>query len=564
MAPDSVTEDGRDNLTYTFTRNNTLTDLYVFFKITETATLNTDYTVSGEPSFTNSNSSDGQYFTVAFNIDGPSTVRLTIDPRADLAMEENETVTLTLEGFGFSPSDFANILGYSIGTTTPVTGTILNDDVAGFTIAQTPGNNNNVANALLLSDNFTVSSNPTTTNLNYNLAARQTNSLVGPTNWVGNGNVQVGNPTAGIDAGNYLLVASSGTAALDRNFNGAIAQGGLKISFDLAINTTGQTADNWSSFNLGLSEANKNASVNASLSHFGILFRGNGSIQAFDGSNDITGAYNSWGGIGNNGTLHPFSIILTDPTDNNPFNGVGQTNIDVYRSNTLIYSYVKGNGGYSDNYLNFGASSVGGVDNFRIEKLEETLRLLEGVATDSYSVVLNRPPTANVTLALNGGTQLSTNLNTLTFTPSNWNVAQTVTVSAINDGIAEGAHQGSITTTVTSSDPNYNGMTIAPVVANIDVNTAPTALILIDQQPLITENTNITSAIKVADINIIDDGRGSNILRVVGSDANFFEISNNALYLKSNITFDYEVKNRYTVIMAIMLLAAVVAIVILR
>jgi VCBS repeat-containing protein len=537
----SATEDGTDTLTYTFTRSNTLTNIYVFFRITGTATLNTDYTVGGDPSFTNSNSSDPQDYNIAFNIGGPTTVSLTIDPRADLAIEGNETITLTLQDFGFPSS----IIGYSVGTTAPVTGTFIDDDVAGFTIAQTPGNSSGAANALLLSDSFTALNNPTTTNLNDNLAVRQTNSLVGLTNWVKNGNAQVGNPTAGIDGGNYLLVDASGTAALDRNFNGAIAQGGLKISFDLAINITGQSSSNWSSFNLGLSEANKNASVNASLPHFGILFRGNGGIQAFERSNDITGGYSSWGGVGNNGTLNSFSILLTDPTDNNPFNGVGQTNIDVYRSNTLVYSYIKGNGGYSDNYLNFGTSSVGGVDNLKIEKLEPTLRLVEGGATDSYSIVLNSPPTANVTFALNGGSQLNTNPNTLTFTPSDWNVAKTVTVSAINDSISEGFHQGTILANVTSSDPNYNGITVAPIVANIDANTPPTALILIDRQPLVTENTSI-SAIKVADINIIDDGIGSNLLTVTGSDASFFEIINNALYLKANTGFDYEVKNSYT------------------
>ncbi|MEJ6484640.1 Ig-like domain-containing protein [Nostoc punctiforme UO1] len=544
VSPGSVTEDGRNNLTYIFTRSNTGTSFYVYFRFAGTATFNTDYTVSGEPSFSNSNTSDRGIYSITFGTDGPSTAILNIAPRADLTIEGNETVVLTLEQFSVSPS----VSGYSVGTTTPVTGTLINDDVAGFTIAQTPGNSNDVANSLLLSDNFTAPSNPTTTNLNYNLTARQTGSLVGTTNWVGNGNVQVGNPTAGIDSGNYLLVASSGTAALDRNFNGSLAQEGLKIGFDLAPNATGNIDQSvWASFNLGLSATNKNALVNANVPHFGILFRGNGGIQAFDGSNDVTGAYSSWQGTGNNGTLHPFSILLTDPTDNNPFNGVGQTNIDVYSNGSLIYSYIKGNGGYSDNYLNFAGSAIAGVDNLKIEKLGNTLTLTEGGATDSYTVVLNRPPTANVTLTLNGGTQLSTNVNTLTFTPSNWNVAQTVTVSAINDNIAEGPHQGTITARVTSTDdPNYNGIAIAPVVANIDFNAAP-SIFLTNQQTSILENTVIASAIKVADIVIADDRLGTNILRLAGSDANFFEISNNALYLKANTNLDYEIKNSYNV-----------------
>ena len=205
------------------------------------------------------------------------------------------------------------------------------------------------------------------------------------------------------------------------------------------------------------------------MPHFGILFRGNGGIQAFDGNIDVTGFYGSWGSSSNNGTLKPFSVVVTDPTDNNPFDGVGQTNIDVYANNSLIYSYVKGNGGYSDNYVNFGGLSVVGVDNLAIEKAGETA-VTEGGATDTYSIVLNRPPTANVVITLNGGTQLSTNVSTLTFTPSNWNIAQNVTVSAINDSIGEGQHQGIITATVSSSDPNYNNLAVPAVPVSITDN----------------------------------------------------------------------------------------------
>ncbi len=99
-----------------------------------------------------------------------------------------------------------------------------------------------------------------------------------------------------------------------------------------------------------------------------IVFKGNGGIQAFDGSTDITGSYSNWGGTGNN-RYSSFSVQLTDPTDNNPFDGVGQTNIDVYANNSLIYHYVKGNGGYSQNYLNFSSSLISGVDNLVVRKI---------------------------------------------------------------------------------------------------------------------------------------------------------------------------------------------------
>ncbi|MFN6565565.1 MAG: beta strand repeat-containing protein [Nostoc sp. ChiSLP01] len=264
----------------------------------------------------------------------------------------------------------------------------------------------------LLSDSFTTIANPNTSNLNYELATRQTGTLK-TTNWVSTINAQLGNTAVGIDSGKFLLVADRGTAALDRNFNGAISKGGLKINFSLAPNPT-NNADRsvWGSFSLGLSATNKNAIVNANVSHFGILFRGNGGIQAFDGSTDITSANlvtnpnNQWGGTGNDATLYPFSVVLADPTDNNPFNGVGQTKIDVYASGSLIYSYIKGNGGYSDNYLNFGSIWRSGVDNLSIQQLNlgtGTINFAENSTGTVFTAAARDPEGSAITYSLAPG-----------------------------------------------------------------------------------------------------------------------------------------------------------------
>ena len=85
----------------------------------------------------------------------------------------------------------------------------------------------------------------------------------------------------------------------------------------------------------------------------------------------------------------------------------------------------------------------------------------EGGATDSYTVLLNTQPTANVTIGVTPGSQVQVDKTSLTFTAGNWNVAQTVTVSAVDDPIVEGNHTGAISHQATSDDPNYNGRTIA-------------------------------------------------------------------------------------------------------
>lgn len=108
------------------------------------------------------------------------------------------------------------------------------------------------------------------------------------------------------------------------------------------------------------------------------------------------------------------------------------------------------------------------ADPILITESDGTTQVTEGGATDSYSIVLSRQPTANVAIAINPNSQLTTNVSTLTFTPDNWNVAQTVNVSAVDDALQEGNHTGTITHTVSSDDPSFNGFSLR----NIDVSIA--------------------------------------------------------------------------------------------
>ena len=98
----------------------------------------------------------------------------------------------------------------------------------------------------------------------------------------------------------------------------------------------------------------------------------------------------------------------------------------------------------------------------------------EGGATDTYTVVLNSKPVANVTINLDTtNKQVTSSANSLTFTPANWNVAQTVTVTAVNDTVGEGKHSGVIQHAATSTDGNYNGIAIDRVTVAITDNDLP-------------------------------------------------------------------------------------------
>ena len=98
-----------------------------------------------------------------------------------------------------------------------------------------------------------------------------------------------------------------------------------------------------------------------------------------------------------------------------------------------------------------------------------TVAVSESGVTDTYQVVLTSQPTATVTITFNTDAQLSA-ISPITFTTLNWNSPQTVTVSAVNDSVVEGAHTSTITHTAASSDSNYDATSIDDVTVNISDN----------------------------------------------------------------------------------------------
>jgi Ca2+-binding RTX toxin-like protein len=154
VSPAQVTEDGTSNLLYTFSRTAPVTSsLTVNYTVGGTATLGTDYTgIAATPATK----------TISFAA-GSSTATVTVDPKADTTSEADETVILKL-AFG---------TGYTIGTTTAVTGTITNDDPL-ITLAVSPATVTEDGTANLI---YTFTRTGLTTNalsVNYTLAGTAT------------------------------------------------------------------------------------------------------------------------------------------------------------------------------------------------------------------------------------------------------------------------------------------------------------------------------------------------------------------------------------------------------
>lgn len=90
VTPTTISEDGDDKLTYTFTRSGGNTDpLTVNFMVAGDAVFNQDYTQTGADSFS---ASEGM---ITFD-DGETTAAITIDATDDTVIEEDETIKLTV------------------------------------------------------------------------------------------------------------------------------------------------------------------------------------------------------------------------------------------------------------------------------------------------------------------------------------------------------------------------------------------------------------------------------------------------------------------------------------
>ncbi|MFA6475594.1 MAG: hypothetical protein WCV88_05365, partial [Patescibacteria group bacterium] len=94
----------------------------------------------------------------------------------------------------------------------------------------------------------------------------------------------------------------------------------------------------------------------------------------------------------------------------------------------------------------------------------------EGATSDTYNVVLSSEPTSDVTIEIIPDSQIDIDAS-LTFTSGNWDVPQTVTVTAVDDAVDEvNIHPGVISHVVSSADINYNNFVLADVTANVTDN----------------------------------------------------------------------------------------------
>jgi hypothetical protein len=181
------------------------------------------------------------------------------------------------------------------------------------------------------------------------------------------------------------------------------------------------------------------------------------------------------------GDAFPSSVTFTPANWNVP-QAITVTGIaDMVQDGNQVYSIITAPAVSTDpGYNGIDAADVT-VTNIDIDVAGFTVDPTSGLLTsefgdtDTFTVVLNTKPTANVTISLTSSdtTEGTVSPASLTFSTANWNVPQTVTVKGVDDLIADGNIAYTIITGVAvSTDPAYNGINPPDVsCTNIDNET---------------------------------------------------------------------------------------------
>ena len=121
------------------------------------------------------------------------------------------------------------------------------------------------------------------------------------------------------------------------------------------------------------------------------------------------------------------------------------------------------------------------------------LTTTEAGGTATFSVVLKTAPTANVTINLSSSNpnEGMVNVSSLVFTSANWNVAQTVTVTGVDDASMDGNQAYSIILApAVSSDTGYNGLNPNDVSVVNNDNDVPMVSIASSPQTIVEGSSN--------------------------------------------------------------------------
>lgn len=205
------------------------------------------------------------------------------------------------------------------------------------------------------------------------------------------------------------------------------------------------------------------------------------------------------------GTVLPVSVTFTSSNWNTP-QTITITGVDDdIDDDNIAYTVITAAAVSSDtkyNGLNPSDVSVTNTDNDTVGITvtpTSGLTTTEAGGTATFTVRLNTRPTANVTIGLSSSNTAEGAVSpvSLTFTAINWNTVQTVTVTGVDDFVADGNKSYTVVTSpATSTDSKYNALNAADVSINNTDNDA-VGVIVTPTSGLFTTETGGTAIFTV-------------------------------------------------------------------
>ena len=120
--------------------------------------------------------------------------------------------------------------------------------------------------------------------------------------------------------------------------------------------------------------------------------------------------------------------------------------------------------------------------------------------TTTYTVVLDSQPVGDVTVTVNDptdNTDVTADPASITFTPTDWNVAETVTVSAAQDGDAVDETATIIHTAASTADPAYHEISVSDVAVILEDDAPDTVTVSFEQSTYAVAESDDTATTEV-------------------------------------------------------------------
>ena len=381
---------------------------------------------------------------------------VTLTGANDNLVDGSQTSTVTLSVVdGSSDDDFDGVADQTVSVTTT------DSDVAGFTVIES-GGTTTVPEDGSTTDDFTVvlDAQPTSDVVLSIVSADIGEVTVSPAtltftsgNWDSSQTVTVTGVDDSLIDGSQTTVVS--IAVVDESSND---------SFDSLLDQTVSVStadDDTAGFTVSQTDGSSSVTEGGSTDLITVVLDAQPTSDVV-----ISVASSDTGEVSTSGNL-TFTAANWDTAQTITVTGVDDDLVDGTQTSTVTLSVVDAS---SDNDFDGVADqtvSVSTTDDdtagFTVSQTGGSSTVTEGGSTDLITVVLDAQPTSNVVLSVVSADtgEATVSPSTLTFTPTNWDTAQTITVTGVDDDQVDGDQTTNITISVVdaSSDNDFDGIT---------------------------------------------------------------------------------------------------------